>query len=76
MAGKTKVILWNNRPQQQLRAILTYLLENNSYNTAEKFLAKVDSKLEQVKKYPESGHPTKYKSVRRMRFDKHHSIFY
>ena len=76
MAEKTKIIRWNDRPQRQLKAILAYLVDNYSLTTAEKFLSKVESKLEQIQRYPESGQPTKYKSVRRLRFDKHHSIFY
>ncbi len=50
MAPKPKIIIWNNRPQQQLRELLTYHLENHSYTATENFLKRLEAKSKSIRK--------------------------
>ena len=74
MAHKSKIIRWNERPQRQLKELLVYIIENYSSGAADKFLSKIEIKLQQIRDYPEAGQLTRYKSVRRLRIDKYHSL--
>jgi plasmid stabilization system protein ParE len=43
---------------------------------ADKFLDKIALKIDRISDYPETGHPTRFKAVRRVRIDKYHSLYY
>lgn len=71
-----KAIIWKDQPLTRLRDISSYLVDEFSLTVAEKFLEKVASKVDRLVEYPDSGQVTRYKTVRRYRIDKYHSLFY
>jgi plasmid stabilization system protein ParE len=70
------IIVWKNRPIQQARQISNYLTDEYSAEVADKFLDKIALKIDRISDYPETGHPTRFKAVRRVRIDKYHSLYY
>jgi len=71
-----KIIIWKDQPLARLREISNYLEDEFSLAVAKKFLEKVASKADRLADYPDSGQATRYKTVRRFRIDKYHSLFY
>lgn len=71
-----KIIIWKEKPKNQLRELLLYIRENYSLTAAENFLKKLKLKSERLRKFPESGQRTRFKTVRRLRIDKYRSLFY
>ena len=71
-----RVIIWKDQPLERLRQIANYLIEEFSASSADKFLDKVAAKVDRIAAYPESGHLTRFKTVRRVRVDKYHSLYY
>jgi len=71
-----RAIIWKNQPLQRIRQIADYLTEEFSASVADKFLDKVSAKVDRISEYPEMGHRTRYKTVRRMRVDRYNSLYY
>ncbi|MFN0034839.1 MAG: type II toxin-antitoxin system RelE/ParE family toxin, partial [Saprospiraceae bacterium] len=71
-----KTVIWKPKASRQYRRLLLYLRDEFSEATAEKFAGKVTAKSRQMADYPESGHPTRYKTVRRVRIGKYNSFYY
>ena len=71
-----KTIIWKPKASQQYRSLLLYLRDEFSLETAKKFAVKVTVKSEQIATYPDSGHPTRFKTVRRVKIGKHNSFYY
>ncbi|MBP6825480.1 MAG: type II toxin-antitoxin system RelE/ParE family toxin [Saprospiraceae bacterium] len=71
-----KVIVWKEKPAAQLRELLEFLEKEFSVSAAEKLLKQLEEKFARIKRYPESGHSTPYKTVRRVRAGQHLNIFY
>lgn len=60
----------------QYRELIGYLKDEFSEDTAQKFIKKVSAKLSQVAHYPESGHATLFKTIRRIKIGKYNSFYY
>lgn len=72
-----KRITWKPKPLQQIREIERYFkIELGTVQAFDKFLDTLYEKLDRIKKYPESGRPTGYKTVRYCFVDEHRSVFY
>lgn len=71
-----KIIIWKKQPLVRLKEITVYVVDEFSLSVAEKFLEKVTTKVERLSEYPESGQATRFKTIRRYRLDKYHSLFY
>ncbi len=71
-----KRINWKPKAARQYRELIDYLKEEFSEATAEKFVEKVTAKLSQIERYPEIGHVTRYKTVRRVKVGKYNSFYY
>ena len=71
-----KRVIWKKRPLRQVRAIENYLRIEFGGKSVDDFLAKMERKMEQLCKYPDSGHLTRFKTVRRVRIGKHNSFYY
>jgi plasmid stabilization system protein ParE len=70
------LIIWKNLPLERIRQVADYLIEEYSTSVAEKFLDKLAAKIDRIADYPESGQRTRFKTVRRIRVDKYHNIYY
>ena len=71
-----KAVIWKPKASLQYRSLLLYLRDEFSHETAEKFAKKVSIKSDLIASYPDSGHPTRFKTVRRVKIGKHNSFYY
>ena len=71
-----KAIIWKPKANQQILDIETYLIDNFSHRIASKFINVLYKKLDRLQHYPESGQPTRFKTIRRIRVNKFISLFY
>ena len=70
-------IIWTKTARVSFEAILSYLKENFSEKTVEEFIDETDKKIDQVKKFPESGRESsKVKGVRKVNIGKRTSLYY
>ena len=71
-----KTVTWKPKATLQYRELITYLNVKFSETTAQKFIEKVTSKMTQLEQYPESGHPTRFAAIRRVKIGKYNSFYY
>jgi plasmid stabilization system protein ParE len=71
-----KVIVWKPKANQQILDIEEYLIANFSIQVANKFIDTLYRKLHRLQLFPESGQPTRFKTIRRLRLNKYISLFY
>jgi plasmid stabilization system protein ParE len=71
-----KRVSWKNKASLQLLDALIYLKNEFSDTIAENFLEKIEAKTKQLSQYPEIGHATPYKTIRRIKIGKRHSLYY
>jgi len=70
-------IEWSDKAVNRASEILTYLEENHSIRTAQKFHLSLWETISKVGKYPTTGSPSlKIKDVRSLRIDKYRKLFY
>lgn len=71
-----KAIVWKPKANQQILEIETYLIANFSHRVANRFIDALYHKLDRLQHFPESGQPTRFKTIRRSRVTKFISLFY
>jgi plasmid stabilization system protein ParE len=72
-----KRIIWQPKPQRQVREIECYFRDElGTIQAFDNFLDALYKRLATIADYPESGRPTGYKAVRYWKVDKHRSVFY
>lgn len=71
-----KAIVWKPIANQQILEIEAYLISNFSDRVANKFIDALYHKLDRLQHFPESGQPTRFKTIRRSRINKFTSLFY
>jgi plasmid stabilization system protein ParE len=70
-------IIWNKTAQRSFDQIITYLQDEFSTSTAEKFFHCVYNRIGQLTVQPLIGRPSKKaKTVRQINIDKHRKMFY
>jgi addiction module RelE/StbE family toxin len=70
-------IIWTKTAKVTFEAIFSYLKENFSDKTVENFVDETEKKIDQIKKFPESGKKvTKVKGVRKVNIGKRTSMYY
>jgi plasmid stabilization system protein ParE len=69
-------VIWKPKALKQMRGIERYLKEEFGKTILYKFLDDLDEVLERLKKYPETGHLTIVRGVRRIKVYKKTSLFY
>ena len=71
-----KTISWKPKASQQYHEIIRYLKAEFSEAVAEKFVRRVTEKTELLARYPESGQPTRYKTIRRKKIGRYNYFYY
>ncbi|OFY91162.1 MAG: hypothetical protein A3K10_14245 [Bacteroidetes bacterium RIFCSPLOWO2_12_FULL_31_6] len=70
-------IIWTENAKHDLKAIIEYLEDEWSLNTAQKFIAKLYLRLDIIKRLPFIGKQSnKYSEVRKILITKHNSLYY
>lgn len=71
-----KRVIWKTKPKLQVRAIEAYLRAEFGDKAVDNFLDKMYAKLEQISNYPETGHLTRFKTIRRIKVGKYNHLYY
>lgn len=72
-----KQVIWQKRPLEQQHDLLVYLETEFSFQTAQKFSARMDQMLELLKKQPLIGRPVKNRSnIRYVKVGRYQRMYY
>ena len=72
-----KTVRWHKKALKALRNIVTYLQDEASDKTANRFIDTIYREIDSLKTYPEKGRKSpKRKTIRFINVDKHRQLFY
>lgn len=71
------MIVWTKDAEEKFDKIVSFLENEYSPKTAERFVKRINVKIDLLKLYPEIGRPSqKVKGVRMLNIHKHYRMFY